>query len=64
MSEPRVYVTNTQKNGAVSKVNKKCIFLTLNGHNIHRQRRQLSTSLVAHEKLGQLPPLTVYVVPV
>ena len=73
------------------------LFLTLHGHNVHRQQRQLSilyaTSislliltagprgqfprwphgpavsmrselLVAHEKLGQLPLLTVYVVPV
>ena len=84
------------------KLTKK-LFLTLHGHNIHRQQRQLSKFLmryqqfashaycgasfqdgvaaekgflccsvlsmrsellVAHEKLGQLPLLTVYVVPV
>jgi hypothetical protein len=35
---------HTQKNGAVSKVNKN-VFLTLHGHNIHRQRQQLSKFL-------------------
>jgi hypothetical protein len=69
------------------------LFLTLNGHNVHRQQRQMSKFLmryqqfasyayrgasfqngvavsmssellVAHEKLGHLPLLTVYVVPV
>jgi G:T-mismatch repair DNA endonuclease (very short patch repair protein) len=38
------YAGHTQKNGAVSKVNKN-VFLTLHGHNIHRQRRQLSKFL-------------------
>ena len=64
------------------------LFLTLHGHNVHRQQPQLSEFLmhnrgarfqdgprgpavsmrsellVTHEKLGQLPLLTVYVVPV
>jgi hypothetical protein len=45
------------------------LFLTLHGHNVHRKPRGPAESmrselLVVHEKLGQLPLLTVYVVPV
>jgi hypothetical protein len=55
------------------------LFLNLHGHNLHRQQQQLSTflvryqqfaspaycdAMVAHEKLGQLTLLTLYVVPV
>jgi hypothetical protein len=36
----------TQKNGAVSKVNKKFLFLTIHEHNVHRQQRQLSKFLM------------------
>jgi hypothetical protein len=41
----------TQKNGAVSKVNKN-VFLTLHGHNIHRKRRQLSKFLIRYQQLA------------
>ena len=108
-----IYTDCTQKDGAVSKLTRN-LFLTLHGHNVHRQQRQVSHAcvfskpctkltlhcnhgsghlktelteslfllrrhlgnwprgpavsmrselLVAHEKLGQLPLLTVYVVP-
>jgi hypothetical protein len=40
----------TQKNGAISKVDKK--FLTLRGHNVHRQQRQLSKFLVCYRQLA------------
>ena len=43
-----VYTGYTQKNGAVSKVNKK--FLTLHGHNVHRQQRQLSKFLMRYQQ--------------
>jgi hypothetical protein len=39
------YTGHTQKNGAVSNVNKN-VFLTLHGHNLHRQLRQLSKFLI------------------
>ena len=41
----------TQKNGAVSKVNKK-LFLTLHGHNVHRQQRQLSMFLMRYQQFA------------
>ena len=40
----------TQKNGAVSKVNKK--FLTLHGHNVHHQQRQLSKFLMRYQQFA------------
>ena len=42
------YTGYTQKNGAVSKVNKK--FVTLHGHNVHRQQRQLSKFLTLYRQ--------------
>ena len=42
----RVY----QKNDAVLKVNKK--FLTLHGHNSHRQQRQLSKFLMRYQQFA------------
>ena len=41
----------TQKNGAVSKVNKN-LFLTLHGHNVHRQQRQLSKFLMRYQQFA------------
>jgi G:T-mismatch repair DNA endonuclease (very short patch repair protein) len=42
---------HTQKNGAVSKVNKK--FMSHNTrHNIHRQRRQLSKFLMRYQQFA------------
>ena len=38
-------------NGAVSKVNKK--FLSLRGHNIHRQQRQLSKFLMRYQEFAR-----------
>ena len=38
-------------NGAVSKVNKKFI-LTLHGHNVHRQQRQLSKFLMRYQQFA------------
>ena len=40
----------TQNNGAVSEVNKK--FLTLYGHNVHRQQRQLSKFLMRYQQFA------------
>jgi hypothetical protein len=48
--EIQSYTGYTQKNGAVSKVNKK--FLTLRGHNTHRQRRQLSKFLIRYQQFA------------
>jgi hypothetical protein len=45
------YTGHTQKNGAVSKVNKN-LCLTLHGHNIHRQRRQLSKFLMRYQNFA------------
>ena len=42
------YTGYTQKNGTVSKDNKK--FLTLHGHNVHRQQRQLSKFLMRYQQ--------------
>ena len=41
----RANTVYTQKNGAASKVNKN-LFLTLHGHNVHRQQLQLSKFLM------------------
>jgi hypothetical protein len=45
------YTGHTQKNGAVSKVNKN-VCLILHGHNIHRQRRQLSKFLMRYQQFA------------
>jgi hypothetical protein len=45
------YTGYTQNNDAVSKVNKK-LFLTLHGHNIHRQERQLSKFLMRYQQFA------------
>ena len=45
-----LYTGYTQKNDAVSKVNKK--FLTLHGHNVHRQQRQLSKFLMRYQQFA------------
>ena len=47
-----IYTEYTQKNGAVSKVNKKCIFFTLHGHNVHRQQQQLSKFLMCYQQFA------------
>ena len=39
-------------NGAVSKVNKN-LFLTLHGHNVHRQQRQLSKFLMRYQQFAR-----------
>ena len=44
------YAGYTQKNGAVSKVNKK--FLILHGYNVHRQQRQLSKFLMRYQQFA------------
>jgi hypothetical protein len=49
------YTVRSQKNGAVSNVNKRSILETGPALSLR------SKLLVAHEKLGQLPLLTVYV---
>jgi hypothetical protein len=43
-----VYTGYTQKNGAVSKLTRN-LFLTLHGHNVHRQQRQLSKFLMHYQ---------------
>jgi len=45
-----IYTGYTEKNGAVSKVNKK--FLTLHGHNVHRQQQQLSKFLIRYQQFA------------
>jgi hypothetical protein len=44
---------HTQKNGAVSKVNKN-FMSQLHGHNIHRQRRQLSKFFMRYQQFASL----------
>ena len=46
-----IYTGYTQKNGAVSKVNKK-LFLTLHGHNVHHLQRQLSKFLMRYQQFA------------
>ena len=46
-----LYTGYTQKNGAVSKVNKN-FFLTLHGHNVHRQQWQLSEFLIRYQQFA------------
>ena len=41
----------TQKNGAVSKLTRD-LFLTLHGHNVHRQQRQLSKFLMRYQQFA------------
>jgi len=53
----------TQKNGAVSKVNKKFISHPTRVQRTPSAVRMRSELLVVHEKIGQLLLLTVYVVP-
>jgi len=45
-----VYTGYTQKNCAVSKVNRK--FPTFRGHNVHRQQRQLSKFLMRYQQFA------------
>jgi len=46
------YTGYTQKNDAVSKVNKN-LFLTLHGHNVHRQHhQQLSKYLLRYQQFA------------
>jgi hypothetical protein len=43
-------IEHTQKNGVVSNINKK--FLTLHGHNIHCQQRDLSKFLMHYQQFA------------
>jgi hypothetical protein len=45
------YAWYSQKNGAVSKVNKS-LLLTLHGQNVHRQQRQLSKFLMCYQQFA------------
>jgi hypothetical protein len=45
------YIGHTQKNGAVSKVNKKCVS-HLTWANVHYQQRQLSKFLMRYQQFA------------
>jgi len=47
----QLYTGYTQKNGAVSKLTRN-LFLTLHGHNVHRQQRQLSKFLMRYQQFA------------